>query len=391
MEYTKTCETVYAEMFPCAEFTWVIVPSTKVSQKRALSPQAAGGGGSSSKRSNIAVVPAVVPARSHIWALRDWSGEFFELSLSFQQNLECQFHLSIGKDISYSFVLEEAERITLELHKDNDGFVVVDFATMTIQYVFNKAQEKQTRSIRRTSVHSKVGKNWVHQKENIEVITVSREEVDFGKVRSSFYSQTPRDKGTPPLISIQTHELIAVHRIQNSDLLEIYCTLRDNLVKRKDRNWQQIMDSEKLLWHGTGMQNPENIATGAGLDKGYSNSGFYGQGNYCAVEASYSHNDRYVHRTSDKEGKIHDCNGKYFHLLLVRVLVGNPLVCPNPFWDDESLTSKSWKNSAKSTTASKVDRISLRGPDLMQNTAVKATTARFLLLTTTIKCCPSSG
>jgi len=151
------------------------------------------------------------------------------------------------------------------------------------------------------------------------------------------------------------------------------------------------MDSEKLLWHGTGMQNPENIATGAGLDKGYSNSGFYGQGNYCAVEASYSHNDRYVHRTSDKEGKIHDCNGKYFHLLLVRVLVGNPLVCPNPFWDDESLTSKSWKNSAKSTTASKVDRISLRGPDLMQNTAVKATTARFLLLTTTIKCCPSSG
>ena len=53
--------------------------------------------------------------------------------------------------------------------------------------------------------------------------------------------------------------------------------------------------------------------------------GFYGQGSYTAWQASYSHNGRYVYRSSDEEGLNYDAKGKYFHLLLVRVLLGNPL------------------------------------------------------------------
>jgi len=330
VRYAGNCETVYADIFPSAEFYSALSSpkSSAVGQKRALSPQAAGG--SSSKR----ISTAVVPVETHVWAISNWAGEFEELSLPCQQTLGRQFQISKGDFQPFSILLEEPERTTLGLHKDNKGVANVDFTTMKIEYVYTKDQQKQTRKIRRTSVNSKVSKNWVHQQENIEVIPVTEEEVDFGKVRSAFFSQ-PRVNGTSALISMSKHKVVAVNRIQNSDLLGIYYTHRDNLAKRKDRNRQQIMDSEKLLWHGTGMQNPESIATGAGLDKGYSNGGFYGQGNYCAVEASYSHHDRYVHRTSDQEGKIYDCTGKYFHLLLVRVLVGKPLVCPRIFRDDE--------------------------------------------------------
>ena len=40
---------------------------------------------------------------------------------------------------------------------------------------------------------------------------------------------------------------------------------------------------------------------------------------------SYSHHERYVYRSSDVEGERPDKGGKYFHLLLVNVLRGEPL------------------------------------------------------------------
>jgi len=56
-----------------------------------------------------------------------------------------------------------------------------------------------------------------------------------------------------------------------------------------------------------------------------SEQGFYGQGNYSAHQASYSHHERYVYRSSDAEGDHRDAGGQCFHLLLVNVLRGNPL------------------------------------------------------------------
>jgi hypothetical protein len=53
--------------------------------------------------------------------------------------------------------------------------------------------------------------------------------------------------------------------------------------------------------------------------------GFYLQGSYTAQHASYSHHERYVYRSNDVEGRQASGTGKYFHLLLVNVLRGNPL------------------------------------------------------------------
>jgi hypothetical protein len=53
--------------------------------------------------------------------------------------------------------------------------------------------------------------------------------------------------------------------------------------------------------------------------------GFYQQGSYSAKQASYSHHERYVYRSSDVKGLQQHDAGKYFHLLLVNVLRGNPL------------------------------------------------------------------
>ncbi len=49
------------------------------------------------------------------------------------------------------------------------------------------------------------------------------------------------------------------------------------------------------------------------------------QRSYSAEEASYSHHERYVYRSNDVEGRQASGTGKYFHLLLVNVLRGNPL------------------------------------------------------------------
>jgi hypothetical protein len=79
-------------------------------------------------------------------------------------------------------------------------------------------------------------------------------------------------------------------------------------------------------WHGSGKTCPDDIASGKDFLVQYGNSeGFYHLGTYSAEQASYSHHQRYVYRSNDVEGKQASGTGKYFHLLLVNVLRGNPL------------------------------------------------------------------
>ena len=67
------------------------------------------------------------------------------------------------------------------------------------------------------------------------------------------------------------------------------------------------------------------MLTGGGGEQYGNSEGFYLQGSYTAEQASYSHHERYVYRSSDEEGEQPDKDGKYFHLLLVNVLRGEPL------------------------------------------------------------------
>ena len=56
-----------------------------------------------------------------------------------------------------------------------------------------------------------------------------------------------------------------------------------------------------------------------------SSSAFYRQGAYFAEQASHSHHEKYVYRSTDEAGE-HQCDtGKYNHLLVVNVLRGKPL------------------------------------------------------------------
>ena len=72
----------------------------------------------------------------------------------------------------------------------------------------------------------------------------------------------------------------------------------------------------------------------------YGNSqGFYQQGSYTAWQASYSHHDKYVYRSSDLEGEHADDEGKYFHLLLVNVLRGRPLKTGSEVWKGQGFGS----------------------------------------------------
>ena len=67
--------------------------------------------------------------------------------------------------------------------------------------------------------------------------------------------------------------------------------------------------------------------------------GFYLQGSYTAEQASYSHHARYVYRSADVEGLQADKNGAYHHLLLVKVLRGNPLKT-NEVWKGKEFSHR---------------------------------------------------
>ena len=77
-----------------------------------------------------------------------------------------------------------------------------------------------------------------------------------------------------------------------------------------------------------------------------SEQGFYGQGNYSTHQASHSHHERYIYKSSEAEGTHHDACGQYFHLLLVNMLRGN-LLKTTQMWKPENaftlaLCRRSW-------------------------------------------------
>ena len=81
------------------------------------------------------------------------------------------------------------------------------------------------------------------------------------------------------------------------------------------------------------------MADGGGWVQYANSQGFYQQGSYTAEQASYSHHDNYVYRSSDVAGEHPDPKGKYFHLLLVSVLRGKPLVTGSEVWKGQAFGS----------------------------------------------------
>ena len=96
-----------------------------------------------------------------------------------------------------------------------------------------------------------------------------------------------------------------VERIQNKLLWQRYLDCAKRSIEYGDAHL-----GEKLLFHGTRSNNPKEIYGGdASFDIRFSNNGLWGQGNYFAVNASYSNN--YAHT-----------EGPYRQMLVATVLTG---------------------------------------------------------------------
>ena len=128
----------------------------------------------------------------------------------------------------------------------------------------------------------------------------------------------PLTQGTPEWSRVEQrftqtmqNQIVQIDRIQNTWLWENYVMHKKRLGLKNDG-----IINEKDLFHGTRGNDPKLIYEGEnGFDMRFSASGMWGQANYFAVNASYSHG--YAHPTSDG----------YREMFLVQVLTGDSYNC----------------------------------------------------------------
>jgi hypothetical protein len=197
-------------------------------------------------------------------------------------------------------------------------------------------------AVRRWDRDVPMARGWDHQCSQVSIVDVKREWLDYTVVLTAFFDRERRDKMAPH-ITRASHKVVKVRRIQNQLHYGLFEAQGKLMVQKRGKSME---DLTVYAWHGSGKTRPEEIAGGAGFMLQYgSEQGFYGQGSYFAEQASYSDHNKYVYRSSDKEG-LHQCEGgKYRHLLLVNVLRGNPLK-----------TSEVWKGEAFGSVQSKLGR-----------------------------------
>lgn len=137
------------------------------------------------------------------------------------------------------------------------------------------------------------------------------------------------------LLTLPSAEILRVDRIQNKLIMRRYFH-RSQLMR--DFGTENLR--EELLFHGTRGTHPELIYTGdEGFDMRFCEVGYWGRGNYFAVNSSYSH--RYA---------FHHDNG-VCKMFAVKVLTGNSIFLEQ----DRTLTHPPFLDSAtndsNSTTA----------------------------------------
>lgn len=134
---------------------------------------------------------------------------------------------------------------------------------------------------------------------------------------TELFSLTP---GTPEWNRVEqrfkqtmTNQIVNISRVQNTWLWEKYVMHRKRLGVKNEGNI-----NEQELFHGTRGNDPRQIYEGEdGFDMRFSAQGMWGQANYFAVNASYSH--RYAHQTSDGHREM----------FLVKVLTGDSYQSPS--------------------------------------------------------------
>ena len=142
---------------------------------------------------------------------------------------------------------------------------------------------------------------WVQQSRTTQVFQVQPGTNEWNKVTALFKTTMPHSN------------ILQVERIQNKWLWDRYVFQRKRL---GIKNGGQTNEIE--LFHGTRSNDPKVIYENEdGFDMRYSAQGMWGQANYFAVNASYSHN--YAYATSDG----------YREIFLVKVLTGDSFDSPS--------------------------------------------------------------
>ena len=142
---------------------------------------------------------------------------------------------------------------------------------------------------------------WEDQAQTVKVFLVQQGNPEWNKVDHLFKTTMPNST------------IIQISRIQNTWLWERYVFQRKRL---GIKNGGSI--NEQDLFHGTRSNDPRVIYENEdGFDMRYSAQGMWGQANYFAVNASYSHN--YAHATPDGAREM----------FLVKVLTGDSYDCPS--------------------------------------------------------------
>ena len=149
------------------------------------------------------------------------------------------------------------------------------------------------------------------------------------------------------LLTLPNAEILRIDRIQNKLIMRRYFH-RSQLMK----NFGAEDLREELLFHGTSETQPELIYQGdEGFDMRFSAVGYWGKGNYFAVNSSYSHDYAFSHN-------------KVFKMFAANVLTGNSFFSE----PDSSLTMPPYLDSDDSATDSSSTTIRRRYDSVHGNT-----------------------
>ena len=141
---------------------------------------------------------------------------------------------------------------------------------------------RQTNTNHRTSIISTDShafpSEWDDQTERLKIVEISQNSNEWRTVESRFKA------------TLNNANITKILRIQNKMLWKSYMQEKARIVDKNKEN-----ANEKQLFHGTGINDPSLIYNGEeGFEMRLSCGGMWGQANYFAVNASYSHNYAFI-------------------------------------------------------------------------------------------------
>ena len=223
-------------------------------------------------------------------------------SISFPSEMEQKLLQIAAKHRVTSFI-KEVEKDT----KGKPGMqlkqLCIEGALLNVQRAINAVQEGiiQYQLESKEENEEEYPQEWENQAQTTQVFLVQQGSPEWNKIDRLFKTTMPNST------------IIQISRIQNKWLWERYVFQRKRLGIKNSGNI-----NEKELFHGTRSNDPRVIYENEdGFDMRYSAQGMWGQANYFAVNASYSHN--YAHPTPDGAREM----------FLVKVLTGDSYDCPS--------------------------------------------------------------